>query len=113
MNTKTFTPGPLFAHPDQTGIAWHISNRADDDDDHPNYIRTARTTDTPNAQRDATLYAAAPDLLAVCQALVDHDANGRFGRPDFPTVVNMARKAIGMAVAGAGVVARGGKGGAA
>ena len=64
VHRYTPTPGPLFAHPDENGIAWHVSNRADDDDAHPDYKRTARTTDSENAEADARLYALAPELRA-------------------------------------------------
>lgn len=48
----------------------------------------------------ALLFQAAPDLLALAKALVAHDSGGRFGSPDFSTVVNMAYAAIAKAEGG-------------
>lgn len=48
-------------------------------------------------EENARLIAAAPELLAACKALIAHDKNGRFGEPDFPAAINMARAAVAKA----------------
>lgn len=66
------TPGPWYAHKyTPAGIAWHVSTRADDDDNQFDYMRVCRTTDSETAEADARLIAAAPDLLAACERALD------------------------------------------
>ena len=64
------TPGPWYPHKyTPAGIAWHVSTRADDDDNKRDYSRVCRTTDSQTAEADARLIAAAPDLLAACETV--------------------------------------------
>jgi len=53
----------------------------------------ARAEDIANAR----LIAAAPELLAACEALCSSDENGRFGKPSFPEAIQKAREAIAKA----------------
>lgn len=111
------TPGPWIVHPHSILAyvvpAAHakrpIGGAADEQEDLNNYAQDIVSATFPDRHRsdaevmaNIRLIAAAPDLLAACQALVSYDesddANGLLFMQKYADAVNKARAAIARAL---------------